>query len=629
MLYTFPSNKATDCRLASSNQKKSKWRSILTFFLLSSCFFYQLIDVTLQAENNSAHARVPETLSVFPISVQSGRVTKSFVQGKHLNESYGVWFNNRGITAKIVGIKKFELIEKSGLRGKKKLVEGQRVTLDLAVKSGVEPGKYSFRMVSPSGISNSLPLLVVEQPLIIEENKSHNKPVNAQLITPPALINGSLSQMGEIDYYAFRVSKGQVFSFQAFSNTVVSKFDGVQLTLYEKSGSWFEPMRPNRLAFSTDANITHRFKNSGQYFVAVSSSLGIGSEQFFYQLEVKDNKNQIVLPTVSIVDQPSPLTELQKPFQRILNLDRLYQLGSRNVLNKYKQSNEAVNNGSRNDLNEPIKNWVQPSEENLNKVPFIEIEPNDTSEQALELTVPFLLEGSIERPGDLDLFKFWVKEKNRLAFELETPQTSPPYFNPHLSVLDKFGKEVFTNYFKKIAGDGDDWVKLIQAKTIYTFEEEGFYTLQVRDITPRFGEPKFSYRLLVRPQIPHVGKIEVAPNTLNLRQGETATLTVVTAQEEEFSGEVLFKLNNLPKGIQMFPGAEVEPATLPPLPELNKDRFVVKHQKTTLIVTADTDSPITQMPTISHLTAIPINQGQMGKPINVGKVLIMILKGQQ
>ena len=629
MLYTFPSNKATDCRLASSNQKKSKWRSILTFFLLSSCFFYQLIDVTLQAENNSAHARVPETLSVFPISVQSGRVTKSFVQGKHLNESYGVWFNNRGITAKIVGIKKFELIEKSGLRGKKKLVEGQRVTLDLAVKSGVEPGKYSFRMVSPSGISNSLPLLVVEQPLIIEENKSHNKPVNSQLITPPALINGSLSQMGEIDYYAFRVSKGQVFSFQAFSNTVVSKFDGVQLTLYEKSGSWFEPMRPNRLAFSTDANITHRFKNSGQYFVAVSSSLGIGSEQFFYQLEVKDNKNQIVLPTVSIVDQPSPLTELQKPFQRILNLDRLYQLGSRNVLNKYKQSNEAVNNGSRNDLNEPIKNWVQPSEENLNKVPFIEIEPNDTSEQALELTVPFLLEGSIERPGDLDLFKFWVKEKNRLAFELETPQTSPPYFNPHLSVLDKFGKEVFTNYFKKIAGDGDDWVKLIQAKTIYTFEEEGFYTLQVRDITPRFGEPKFSYRLLVRPQIPHVGKIEVAPNTLNLRQGETATLTVVTAQEEEFSGEVLFKLNNLPKGIQMFPGAEVEPATLPPLPELNKDRFVVKHQKTTLIITADTDSPITQMPTISHLTAIPINQGQMGKPINVGKVLIMILKGQQ
>ena len=628
MLYTFPSNKAADCRLASANQKKSKWLSILTFFLLSSCFFYQLIDTTLQAENNLEHSQVPETLSVFPISMQSGKVTKSFVQGKHLNESYRVWFNNSGITAKIVGVKKFEFVEKSGLRGQRKLVEGQRVTLDLEVKSGVDPGRYLFRMVSPSGISNSLPLLVVDQTLIIEENKSHNKPVNAQLFAPPALINGSLRQMGEIDYYAFSVSKGQIFSFQSFSNTVVSKFDGVQLTLYEKSGSWFEPMRPNRLAFSTDANITHRFKNSGQYFIAVSSSLGIGSEHFFYQLEVKHNKNQIALSTVSIVNQPSPLTELQKPFQRILNLDRLHQLGSRNVLNRYKQSNEAVKNGSSNNLNEPIKNSVQPSEENNHKVPFIEIEPNDTPKQAIELTVPFLLEGSIERPGDFDLFKFWVKEKNRLAFELETPHTSPPHFNPHVSVLDKFGKELFTNYFKKIAGDGDDWVKLIQAKTIYTFEEEGFYTLQVRDITPRFGEPKFSYRLLVRPQIPHVGKIEVAPNTLNLRQGETAKLTVVTAQEEDFSGEVLFKLNNLPKGIQMFPGAEVEPETLPSLPELNKDRFMVKHQKTTLIVTADTDSPATKMPIISYLTAIPINQGQMGRPIDVGKVLIMILKGQ-
>jgi len=628
MLYTFPSNEAADCRLTSSNQKISKWLSILTFFLLSSCFFYQLIDTTLQAQNDLEHSRVPETLSVFPISMQSGKIKKSFVQGKHLNESYGVWFNNSGITAKIVGVKKFELVEKSGLRGQKKLVEGQRVTLDLEVKSGVEPGRYSFRMVSPSGISNSLPLIVVDQPLIIEENKSHNKPVTAQLFTPPALINGSLSQMGEVDYYAFSVSKGQVFSFQSFSNTVVSKFDGVQLTLYKKSGSWFEPMRPNRLAFSTDANITHCFKSSGQYFIVVSSSLGIGSKQFFYQLEVKHNENQIVLPTVSILDQPSPLSELQKPFHRVLNLDRLYQLGSRNVLNRYKQFNEAVKNGSRNNFNKPIKHSVQLSEETNHKVPFVEVEPNDTLKQALELNVPFLLEGSIERPGDFDLFKFRIKEKNRLAFELETPHTSPPHFNPRVAVLDKFGKEVFTNFFKKIAGDGDDWVKLIQAKTIYTFEEEGFYTLQVRDITPRFGEPKFSYRLLVRPQIPHVGEIKVTPNTVNLRQGETAKLTVVTAQEEGFSGEVLFKLNNLPKGIQMFPGAEVEPETLPSLPELNKDRFAVKHQKTTLIVTADTDSPTTKMPIISYLTAFPINQGQMGRPIDVGKILIMILKGQ-
>ena len=628
MCYPFFYHRPIGLRVTGSNQKKSKWLPIVPFFLSISCICHLLMETSLQAQDKLENFHVPETVSIFPISMQPGKVIRSFVQGKHLQKSYGVWFNNSGINAKVVRIKKSDLLEKSGLRSQKKSVQGQLVTLDIEVKSGVEPGRYSFRMVSPFGVSNSLSFIVSDEPLIVEENKSHDQPSTAQRFVPPALINGSLNQMGEVDFYSFRVSKGQVISFHSFSNTAVNKFDAVQLTLYKKSGSWFDPLKLTRLDFSTDANITHLFTTSGQYFIAVSSTLGIGSKQFFYQLEVRHSKNQVALPTVSILDQPSPLIELQKPFHRVLNLDRLYELASRSVLNKSKQLSGVTHNGSKDNSNKSIKNSAQPLEITNHKVPFVEVEPNDIPKQAIELTVPFLLEGTIQRPGDSDLFKFWVEEKNGLAFELETPHTSPPHFNPRLVVLDKFGKEMFTNYFKKIAGDGDDWVKLIQAKTIYTFEQAGFYMLQVRDITPRFGQPNFSYRLLVRPQIPHVGEIQVTPNTVNLRQGEAVKLTIVTAQEEGFSGEVLFKFDNLPNGIQMFPGAEVEPDALPPLPKINKDQFTAKHQKTTLVLTAKTDSPTTKMPITNYLTAFPIIQGKMGKPINIGKVLIMVLESQ-
>jgi hypothetical protein len=35
------------------------------------------------------------------------------------------------------------------------------------------------------------------------------------------------------------------------------------------------------------------------------------------------------------------------------------------------------------------------------------------------------------------------------------------------------------------------------------------YVLQVRDITSRYGSPSYRYRILVRPEIPHVGEASV------------------------------------------------------------------------------------------------------------------------
>ena len=62
----------------------------------------------------------------------------------------------------------------------------------------------------------------------------------------------------------------------------------------------------------------------------------------------------------------------------------------------------------------------------------------------------------------------------------------------------------------------------------------------MRDITPRSGDPAFRYRLLLRPQVPHVGRIEATPEVVNLRPGQAKKVTILSDQEEGFGGDILF-----------------------------------------------------------------------------------------
>ena len=70
------------------------------------------------------------------------------------------------------------------------------------------------------------------------------------------------------------------------------------------------------------------------------------------------------------------------------------------------------------------------------------------------MTVPAILTGAVDRPGDVDLFQIRVQPGARLAFEFETPKAHPPRFNPWLKVRDAEGHELITNIFQEYGGDG-------------------------------------------------------------------------------------------------------------------------------------------------------------------------------
>src|SRR5262249_16832454 len=136
---------------------------------------------------------------------------------------------------------------------------------------------------------------------------------------------------------------------------------------------------------------------------------------------------------------------------------------------------------------------------------MVEKEPND--EQAQMLSVPVILTGVINRPADTDWFTFKVRAGERLAFEIETPYLPPPFFNPLLTIVNQNGQELASNIYRALGGDGDDWIKTLMPKILYNFDKEGLYRFQVRDLTSRVGGEDFTYRVIVRPQVPHVGEL--------------------------------------------------------------------------------------------------------------------------
>ena len=584
----------------------------------------------MQAAEAPAEPGAPELRSLFPVSVQRGRVLELEVRGKDLGKCYGVWFGTGGLSGEVARIEGMQFQEKKDLRAEKLWVQGQRVSLQVRVASEAPLGKHELRLVTPSGVSNALGMVVVDEPVSLEAAGPHGRPAQAQPVAVPTLLNGKLSRNGEVDYYSFEASSGDTLNIQALSNTTVTKFDGIRLTLYKEGGSWFDPERPERLLFSPQSRITHLCRDSGRYLVEVSSNLGVGGPDFFYQLRVATSEPPGPGAPEVVLIPPSALAEIEQPFRRKLDPSRLEWLESRTVpAEKARENGGPQAAAGAGSAGAASGSGVSPEGAVPAKAAgtglLSEVEPNDLPEQAAPILPPQLLEGAIQSAGDVDWFRFEVEAGTSLALELETPEAAPPRFNPRVAVLDADGREVLTNYFRKIAGDGDDWVRLIQAKTLHTFDRAGLYRLQVRDITPRSGEPAFRYRLLLRPQVPHVGRIEATPEVVNLRPGQAKKVTILSDQEEGFGGDILFGAEGLPGRVQFLPGAEVEPHREPPLPEIHKERFVPRNQTTTVLLAAAPGAPSTRMPARVRLSARPVVGGKVGEAIAAGELLVMVL----
>ena len=372
--------------------------------------------------------------------------------------------------------------------------------------------------------------------------------------------------------------------------------------------------------------MTYRFRKKGRYLVGVGAFLGAGSPHFSYQLRIADSS----APTFAELDRnghngtPAPWKE--RAFRRPIGSGRLGLLESRSAGSNGAGADGPLTNGAASSRGEPVQPGANGRGSQASIILVKEQENGEREGSTLSISVPGIAEGTIDRPGDVDRYAFRAERGQQVAFEVETPQVGPPQFNPRFGILDEEGNELFSNVYKRLGRQLTFYLKTVEPKTLYTFERSGEYSLVVSDLTRRFGNAGFRYRLLLRPQIAHVGEVRTDTDRLNLVAGQASKITVTTDQEEGFSGDIALVLEGLPEGVEFYPGTEVK-AYQGPVPEDGlRPRFSPQSESVTIVLLAGADAPATPLPVKLRLLARPISDDGPGPGLLIKEIPAMVVR---
>lgn len=123
-----------------------------------------------------------------------------------------------------------------------------------------------------------------------------------------------------------------------------------------------------------------------------------------------------------------------------------------------------------------------------NKLPVMaEKEPNEGFRQSQSITLPVLIDGMIDRPRDVDVFRFSVAEKTKVSFEVLAARYGSP-LDAVLTLYDAGGQQL---------ARGDDMKESVDARIAALLPAAGEYFLVVMDAHDG-GSNLHVYRLVGR-----------------------------------------------------------------------------------------------------------------------------------
>jgi hypothetical protein len=520
----------------------------------------------------------PALTSIHPVSGGPGQTYNAVIRGNNLKGARAVEFGVEAVRAEVLRV------DEEAAESKDKKVDLLQVRI--SIDQNAKPDIPSFRVLTPQGITNEIRMRVAAGPVQSETER---------IKTVPVVVTGRIEQRGEADEFWFEAQAGRTLTFQAFSGH--TSFDP-SLSLLQPNPTWLDPKRMERIAFndeplffpglSTDAHLVHTFTESGKYCLRLQSFTGLAGPDAVYELRISPGE----IPPPPLHPKENDRTWEERQFTRPLTSTRLQDLARRAGLESTAQPPE-IYRASRKSI--PV------------------------------VRAPAIVEGRINEPAEAHHVRLAVEKPQDIAIEIETPEATMPRFNPVVLMMEPGGAEIATNVYTKRNNNGLYMMKMIQPKTTVSLRAPGEYLLEIRDITTDCAGSDFAYRVLIRPQIPHIGDIQVAGQKLNLRPGTTSSLNITFEREEDFSGTVAFTAEGLPARVTVVSGA-ANPKEKPPLPNGGKlERYTPRMQNTALLFVTAPDAAPTPSPVAIRVVARPLANSVLGDPIIVKELPVVIV----
>jgi hypothetical protein len=421
-------------------------------------------------------------------------------------------------------------------------VLAENVFVEVVIARDAPPGPRELRLHAKTGMSNPMVFDVGQLPEIRQKKEAFDpearpRPALARFVkkrervaeaevkvTLPAVLNSQLMP-GEVDHYRFSAKEGQHLVFRTRARALIPYLaDAVPgwiqaaLTLYDAEGN--EVGYNDDYANKPDPVLAYKVPRNGEYVLEIHDALYRGREDFVYRIEAGE------LPQITGI---YPLGG-KAGVKTTINLEG-WNLPRQSLILEAKDMKQGII-----PLSIENKGWLS------NQVPFMvntlpeieEKEPNDVIAVAQKVTLPVIVNGRIDKPGDWDVFSFEGRAGMAVVAEVWARRLDSP-LDSYLKLTDATGKVLAFNDDQEDRGQGL-MTHHADSKLQTTLPKDGTYYIHIGDAR-RHGSPAHAYRLRISPPKPDFD-LRITPCSINARPGTTVPITVYALRKDGFSGEI-------------------------------------------------------------------------------------------
>lgn len=475
----------------------------------------------------------PMITHTHPTAVTRGNTQEVtvFANGGSFADALAVHIEGEGVSAEIVPPKE---APKGAPTAPVPVV--RQLTLRVKVAAEAPLGVREFRIRTAHGISSLGQLLVVDDPIVVE-NGSNGTPDKAQTVPVPAVLCGRIERAESVDYYAFSAKAGQTLTIEVHCARLQDKIHDLQkhadplVSISDASGRELASSDDDRFA---DPLLVFTPPADGLYRLAIRDAKYDGDPRWSYAITITDRPyvKQIfpigVPPAASVVFEPVLSTAARPQWTAVTPATP----GLHGVSLRPPGSSRVTN---------PVPLVVS-------SVPLQrEQEPNDTPAQANPLPVPGGVNGRIGQRRDLDHFRITLKKGQTVAIEVfarrfGTLLTSR--LDAQLDLLSADGQ-------KLLASNDDQSPAMKDSALVFTAPADGDYLLRLRDLNNKGGE-EYAYFLtceLAKPDF----SLKVDPSIAMIGPGSSAAWYVQVNRRHGFAAPVTITVEGLPAGVRVNP----------------------------------------------------------------------------
>jgi hypothetical protein len=497
---------------ASGGRQPAEWiiTSVLALFLAS----------------HPAHADQPHVSYIFPAGGQRGATVDVRIGGHNLHDSARLHIDATGVHGPDTIAPAAETIWFEGpvipLPASQQKEDYPR---DYAARLNIDAdaplGFGRWRVSTVQGVTPGLLFVVGELPEVVEEEVDGDALPTP--VTVPVTINGRIFPREDVDLWTFAARAGQMYTLDVCAARLGSPLAARLVVLGPDGRTVAEGLdtveRDPRVRFTADRD--------GDYTAQIQDIESGGLQHYVYRLTISDAPQFDWVYPLGGRRGTTVALELHGP-------------GMPQEPQTLALPGEGTSYIYRPTVPEHAAGSVRLDLDDLPEL--LEAEPNDAAPSLPPVSEATVVNGRIERAGDVDQWAFQAIKDVEYVLDVRASRWGSP-LDSVIAVLDAGGKELATA--------DDPAAGVTDALLRFKAPAEGVYRVQVREQFASRGGPEFTYRLRIAAadKADHLPRIEIPTDAVTVERGKETTLKVTVVRPAGFADPMEITIAGLPEGV--------------------------------------------------------------------------------